>query len=207
MIRSGLIPGVVFGTQADGDGRSEPDVRRRWSTDLGISADWATVSQVHGGHVEVATGPGPLGNADGIVTEQIGLPLAIATADCVPIAIAGAGSIGVVHAGWRGLAAGVIGSARQAMRDLGDTPFAATIGPHIGVCCYEVGDEVIESLGGFAGSTTAETQAADLGAAASAQLDGLEVETIDMCTKDDLTFASHRRDGSPLRQVMVAWRT
>lgn len=207
MIRSGLIPGVVFGTSSDGDGRADVAVRKQWSEALTIPDAWATVSQVHGAAVVNATEPGHLGEADGLVTQQSNLPIAIATADCLPIALAGETTVALVHAGWRGIADGVIGSARELMVSLDDEPLRAAIGPHIGACCYEVGDEVIEGIGGFAARTRAGTTSADLGAAASARLAGLEIETIGMCTKDDPSFASHRRDATPVRQVAVAWRT
>ena len=143
MIRSGSFPGVAFGTAADGDGRVDAEQRIAVADEVGASRDWATVSQVHGPNVVVAEAGGHLGEADGLITETAGVSLVVATADCLPVAIAGRHSIALVHAGWRGIVSGVIPSAMEAMRAMGDEPSEAAIGPHIGPCCYEVGTEVI----------------------------------------------------------------
>ncbi len=71
-------------------------------------AEWASVRQVHGRIICRVDEPGPAGEGDGLITNRSGVPLAIATADCVPIIIEGDTSVAVIHAGWRGVAAGVI---------------------------------------------------------------------------------------------------
>jgi YfiH family protein len=207
MIRSGTIPGLAFGHELDGDARSDTEARLRMSTELGIPAAWATVRQVHGTDVVRADGPGDHGEADGIVTATPGLPITVATADCLPIALAGERSIALVHAGWRGLAAGVIDAGRAAITDMGDDVRFAVIGPHIRSCCYEVGDDVVDQLGGFAAETRAGTRSADLTSAALARLDGIRTEVIDICTMDDPEYASYRETGTAARQVTVAWLT
>ena len=207
MIRSGSIPGLAFGHESDGDGRSDVAARNRISDALGISRAWVTVRQVHGGDVTTVTTPGDHGEADGLVTATRDLPITVATADCLPIALAGARSIGVVHAGWRGLAAGVIESGVAAIAALGDEVDRAVIGPHIRSCCYEVGDEVIEAVGGFAAATRAGTQSVDLADAALSRLGGVTTEVVDICTMDDGAFASYRETATPHRQVTVAWLT
>jgi YfiH family protein len=207
MIRSEAIPGVAFGTEADGDGRSNASVRATISDHLGIPSDWATVSQVHGSNVVQATRAGALGEADGLLTERSNLPIAVATADCIPIAIAGEGTIAIVHAGWRGVSSGVVTQAITAMGELGDTPLMAVIGPHIGPCCYEVGGEVIDAVGGYEASTRWGTTSVDLAAAVEDQLAGVPVERLEICTMDDERFASFRRNGTRTRQVAVAWNT
>lgn len=204
MIRSEAIHGVAFGHLADGDGRSNGDVREAMSVALGISPAWATITQVHGDVVRVVSAAGPAGDADGLITSTPGLPIAIATADCVPIAIAGSSSIAIVHAGWRGLAKGIIEKAIRSFDTLGDMAKMASIGPHIGSCCYEVGEEVVNAVGHRA-ETAWGTTSVNLRDAARDQLGGLEVEDIVACTMDDVSFASYRRDGTSLRQVAVAW--
>ena len=84
--------------------------------------------------------------ADGIVTDQPGVALAVLTADCQPILLADpvAGVIGAVHAGWKGALSGVIESAVAAMQDLGATRIRAVIGPCISQSAYEVGDDFME---------------------------------------------------------------
>jgi copper oxidase (laccase) domain-containing protein len=116
-------------------------------------------------------------------------------ADCLPIAIAttsGTPSLAVLHAGWRGLAEGVVEAGVLA---LGAGPKAAVIGPAIGPCCYEVGPEVAARFD----SDLTSSGRLDLWAAAERALRaaGVErVERVDLCTRDhpDLFF-SHRRDG------------
>lgn len=215
MIRSGAIPGVAFGTVAEGDGRDDAELRNGVSVDVGAPSDWATISQVHGPVVRVAAAPDHLGEADGLITQSQRLSLSVATADCLPIALAGDRTMALVHAGWRGIVSGVIPAAIAAMHELGDAPRTAAIGPHIGPCCYEVGDEVIDGLGGYAASTRWGTQSANLAAAAVAQIalertegaraPDADVEVSPICTMDDRRFHSFRRDGTTQRQVTVAW--
>lgn len=205
MIRPEGMTGAAFGAASDGDARLDLDARNRLSAELGISADWATVSQVHGDTAVEARNPGPQGEADALLTSVVGLPLVIATADCVPVILEGGNGVGVVHAGWRGLAAGVITEAREAAGAIGIVLERAAIGPSVGPCCYEVGPEVIAQLGDFEATTDAGTTSIDLVAAARHQLEGLEIWESDSCTKSDRRFHSHRRDGTPNRQVTVAW--
>lgn len=106
--------------------------------------------QVHG--VEVAT-PNDVGalapaEADTVVCRRPGQPIAVVTADCVPILLASASGewVAVVHAGWRGLAAGVIGEALQRLSEVCSERFWAAVGPHARACCYEVDAPVTEPL-------------------------------------------------------------
>ncbi|MEN8042162.1 MAG: polyphenol oxidase family protein, partial [Actinomycetota bacterium] len=170
MIRPRGFPGVAFGESDDGDPRSSVDALRHFCGSLGVPQRWAFVDQVHGSAVVYATEPGNLGDADGIVTITPGLPIAIATADCVPIALVGEHSVAIVHAGWRGVASGVVREAVRVISDSEDSVVAAAVGPHIGPCCYEVGAEVVEAVGGFASTTTDGGLSVDLGASVSAQL-------------------------------------
>ena len=204
MILSEAIPGVAFGHLADGDARSDRAARSRMSAQLGIPSSWATISQVHGDVVRFVDAAGPAGDADGLITQTRGLPVAVATADCVPVAIAGESSIAVVHAGWRGVAAEIVPKALDRFAELGDPAVAASIGPHIGSCCYEVGEEVVAAIGHRA-ETAWGTVSVDLRSAVHDQLGSLEVEDIDVCTMDDEGFASYRRNGTKQRQVAVAW--
>jgi YfiH family protein len=205
MIRSEGLLGVAFGTAAEGDGRSSIEARRSISAELGIDEEWATITQVHGSRVVVADTPGMVGEADGVIAIASGPPVTIATADCVPVALAGRATIALVHAGWRGVAGGVVPAAVRAMADLGDPPARAVIGPHIGPCCYEVGTEVVEAVGGYASTTTWGTTSVDLGAAITDQLAGIDIEGVAACTMHDIRFASYRRNGTAERQVTVAW--
>ncbi len=205
MIQPLGFPGIAFGQMSDGDLGGDSEARRRTSRILGIPDAWAVVDQVHGSVVVHATLPGNLGSADGIITETPMLPIAIATADCVPVVIVGTRSKAIVHAGWRGVAAGIVARAVRVMGDGGDHPRGAVIGPHIGPCCYEVGSEVVDAIGGHSGRTRDGSLSADLGAAIRVQLNGLDVEFEEMCTMHDTRFHSYRRDATTQRQIAVAW--
>jgi YfiH family protein len=164
------------------------------------------MTQVHGGAVLRVDRPGPAGQADALVTEQVDLPLAVRTADCIPVVIHAESAVAVVHAGWRGLAAGVLTHALAELTDRGDRPIRAAIGPSIGPCCYEVGPEVIAALGGSATTTTRGTAGVDLWTAAERQLAGVEVWRADLCTHCEDSFHSYRASGTARRQTSVGWR-
>ena len=132
---------------------------------------------------------------DGLWTDEPGVPLLAMSADCLPIAIARLDqprSLAVLHAGWRGLAEGVIAAGAAA---LGAGPKAAMVGPAIGPCCYEVGEEVAEL---FDADLTAGRKL-DLWSAAERALRAAGVETVeraDLCTQcNPELFFSHRRSG------------
>ena len=205
MIRPEGFRGAAFGTAAEGDARADAAARQRMATQLGISGEWAYVHQVHGAAVVTAAGPGLLGDADAIVTTTRGLPVCVATADCVPVIIEGAGSTAVVHAGWRGVVAGVVAATLVAMQSMGDEPLRAAVGPAIGPCCYEVGADVASRLAPFAAETVGGTTSVDLSAAVAAQLGSLSVWRADRCTYHLDAFHSYRRDRTTLRQVAVTW--
>jgi YfiH family protein len=164
------------------------------------------MTQVHGGAVRRVDRPGVAGEADALVTEHVDLPLAVRTADCIPVVIHGESAVAVVHAGWRGLAAGVLTHALAELTDGGDRPVRAAIGPSIGPCCYEVGAEVIAALGGSAATTTWGTASVDLWAAAERQLVGVDVWRADLCTHCEDSFHSYRASATERRQTSVAWR-
>lgn len=205
MIQPAGFRGAFFGSAAEGNGRDDSLSRDRISTALGISNTWASVRQVHGDVVFTVEQPGFAGDGDGLITEQPDLPLVIATADCLPVIIEGDTSVAVLHAGWRGVAAGIIATGLAAMIDLGDTPRRAAIGPSIGPCCYEVGDDVASAIGGYRSTTTRGAGSVDLWSAAEAQLGTVPVWRADLCTGTDREYWSYRRDATRNRQVAVAW--
>lgn len=148
-------------------------------------------------------------DADGIATPTVGLAPTVLSADCVPIVVAAPGAVASLHAGWRGLEAGVIANGIGAMRALvGDTQLKAAIGPAAGACCYEVGPEMHERFPGFNAG-----QNLDLKAIARAKLGEAGVTTVHdtgICTicSNPALFFSYRRDGPGTgRQGAVAWLT
>jgi YfiH family protein len=143
--------------------------------------------------------PGARGEpGDGLWTDEPGLPMLKLTADCVPIAIArteGRPALALLHAGWRGLAEGVVAAGAEA---LGGGRLAAIVGPSIGPCCYEVGPEVSERFD----ADLTRGRVLDLWEASERALRraGVEqVERVDLCTRcNEELFFSHRRQG-PIR--------
>jgi polyphenol oxidase len=164
----------------------------------------AQARQVHGTDV-IAANPDAVAEADGQVTAEPGVAAMALVADCLPIALVAPEGVGMLHAGWRGLAGGVVANGVAALRALGAERIAAAIGPGAGPCCYEVGDEVRAAFG-----TSGRT--VDLKAIARERLTDAGVETIHdcgLCTMHDPErFFSHRRDGGVTgRQAGVAWRS
>lgn len=196
--------GVAFGTAAEGDARTDDRARRRFATH-GAPPEWAFVSQVHGATVAYAERPGHLGDGDAIYTDRPGLAITVATADCVPLVLQGEGFVAIVHAGWRGLVAGVVPATLATLARRGHVPQRAAVGPAIGSCCYEVGDDVLSHLDGHRGTTRWGTPSVDLVEAVVAPLGDLPTWVSGRCTMTDPELHSYRRDRTKLRQVAVAW--
>jgi polyphenol oxidase len=167
--------------------------------------------QVHGTRVLVASSgtdglaQDRLDSADGQATAARGIGVMVLAADCLPVALIAPRAVATVHAGWRGLAAGVIEQGVATLRTLSDGEVAAVLGPCAGPCCYEVGPEVHTALG-----TGVETKATvDLRAVARARLLAAgvaDVSELGGCTICDERFFSHRREGETAgRQAAVAW--
>ncbi len=163
----------------------------------------AQARQVHGTAVVPAPPPGAFPEADAVHTAERGVGCLVLTADCLPVALAAPGgeAVAMVHAGWKGLAGGVL---EAGVRALGGAVAAAFIGPGAGACCYEVGPEVHARFG-----TTGRTL--DLKGIAAARLRAAGVDAIHdagLCTMCDpeRRFFSHRRDrGRTGRQAGIAW--
>ena len=129
------------------------------------------------------------GQADALTTGSNRLALSVATADCVPVVVAGERSLATIHAGWRGLAGGVVANVVSGLSEPA-TALRAWIGPAIGACCYEVGDEVAREVAAASAATvrheTATRPHLDLTAAAEIQLkrEGIgHIETLRICTR------------------------
>ena len=170
----------------------------------------ALVRQVHGRDVAVLrTIPDEPPAADAVITDQVGLAIAVQVADCVPVLLAdlAGGRVAAVHAGWRGVVADVVGAALEEMAPEG--PVQAWVGPAICPGCYEVSpevrDEVADQVPEAAASTRAGTPAVDVRGGVLAQLrrHGIDGELIGGCTFEDPHLFSYRRDTTTGRQVGV----
>jgi YfiH family protein len=180
----------------------------------GLELAW--LRQVHSARV-VDAEAGDCGEGDALITRRAGLALRVATADCVPVLLAARQAIAAVHAGWRGLAGGVLTAA--ASRLLGDGPIGAVIGPAIGVCCYEVGSEVAAAVAQRAGTAAVirgrgggRRPHLDLRQAARLELERAgvgEIVMLDACTRCDAErLWSYRRDGKRAgRNLALVWRS
>jgi YfiH family protein len=218
MVLTPPAPRIAFTTRLAGDLRLAPN-RTAVSEALGIPADWATARQVHGRGVFCAGTAGDLmPEADAVVVRQPDRPAAVLVADCVPIALSGPGVAAAVHAGWRGLCAGVIEAAVAAAAPghASSGGLSAWIGPCIGPCCFEVGPEVPEQFAlthpdapdcrELVGDRKLTF---DLRRAAAAVLEAYGVKVaggVDApCTCCDPGFFSYRRDGTRKRQALITW--
>ena len=170
--------------------------------------------QVHSATILEADSAGLCGQADALTTGRRDLALSVVTADCLPIVIAGPQRLTSIHAGWRGLAAGIIPAA---LADLGESSetLRAWIGPAIGACCYQVGEDVAERVAAVSSSTVripaSPRPHLDLIAAAEIQLsqNGIQqIEAVRVCTRCHPQWLwSYRRDGeSAGRNWTFAWR-
>jgi YfiH family protein len=196
------------------------DARERLSAQLGLRR-LARSYQVHGTtvlriHVDTdvaapaSTTAQPPVQADGHATALCDLGVMVLTADCLPVALGCSGAVAMIHAGWRGLAAGVLEEGVSAVRELGgDGELAAVIGPGAGPCCYEVGEEVHAAFGGAHRIESPLTRNIDLKAIAHERLLAAgvtDVRDVDACTICDERFFSYRREGARAgRQGGVAW--
>ena len=205
MIRPPGFNGVAFSDRSDGDIRNDVAARGALAARLEVNEVWAELSQVHGDRVVRATAPGNTGEADAVWTTELGLPLAIFTADCYGVALVAEDAVGVSHAGWRGAASGVVPRLREDMSASGHPPSLAAVGPGIGSCCFEVGPEVAEVFPGRVAETSWGTTSVDLPAVLAGQLEGLETWMADGCTRHEPGWFSHRADGTSDRLASIVW--
>ena len=211
---------IVFTDRSHGDfavGPGDPTdavvTRRRRVVDL----PWSWLHQVHGGAVAVVAWPGGRAGEDGdaLVTAVPGAVLAVQVADCAPVALTSPeGVVAAVHAGWRGVEAGVVERAVDTMRSLGARDITAVLGPCIRAECYEFGRDDLDRLAtrlgrSIEGRTASGRPALDLPAAVRVALDRAGVAALDdtgVCTACSPDHFSHRARGDTSRHVLAVWR-
>ncbi|MDX6568266.1 MAG: purine-nucleoside/S-methyl-5-thioadenosine phosphorylase / adenosine deaminase [Gaiellales bacterium] len=193
--------------------------RTRLCEAVDADPDGATMAwQRHGGTVTRAQPRGIItpgtvyDHCDGLWSDAPGRAMLLLTADCMPIAIARSDgvrpAVEILHAGWRGLLAGIVAAG---VRAIGARKLVAVIGPSIGPCCYEVGDEVATPFRqAFGEDVVQEGSKLDLWTAAERALRAAGVEQVDrfdLCTAcHGDRFFSHRRDhGRTGRQGVIAY--
>ena len=189
--------------------------RHRLAGALGVETESVLIGrQVHGAEIarhdeaprpSAFADPGPeLPEVDGQVTAAPGLAPLVMVADCLPVALAGPGGVAMLHCGWRGLAAGIVERGAEAVGAR-----AAAVGPGIGPCHYEVGEEVLDAFTGL-GEGIADGRMLDLREVARRTLERAgvaDIEVSELCTSCERElFYSHRRDGGDTgRQAGAVW--
>jgi YfiH family protein len=203
------LPGAraIFTTRSWGDVR---DTQEQIGERLGVKL--VRTKQVHGSNVMIASDSRDAleSEADCVATSTAGIAPTVVTADCLPIVIAAPRAVAAVHAGWRGLDAGVIRNAVAQLRELSGGVLNAAIGPGAGVCCYEVGDDLHRRFNSHC-QDFRQGSNLDLKAIARVQLMEAGVarihdtELCTICGDPELTF-SYRREGAETgRLAAVAW--
>jgi YfiH family protein len=207
-VSEGPYESLNLGLLTDDESERVEENRRRLYVAAGADAERASwPRQVHGAGVVRANGRGE--PADAIWTDSRLQPVVVLTADCLPVALVrtdGEPGLALVHVGWRGLLAGVVGAAAVA---LGGRQ-AAAIGPGIGPCCYEVRRDVAGPISSALGLDLVGDGRLDLPGAVERALRGAGVERVERlheCTAcHPERFFSHRRDGGVTgRQGAVAY--
>lgn len=217
-VSDGPYESLNLGIRTEDDPARVVENRIRLCDAAAADADGATMAwQRHGAIVSRAQPrgivmPGTVyDHCDGLWSDEQGRAMLLLTADCLPIAIARADdrppAVTILHAGWRGLLAGI---AAAGVRALGGGALAAVIGPSIGPCCYEVGDEVAAPFREAFGEDVVRDGKLDLWTSAERALRaaGCEhVDRLDLCTSCGADrFFSHRRDlGKTGRQGVIAY--
>jgi YfiH family protein len=186
--------------------------RRRLCDALGADVERLAMNrQVHAATVNRAIAGERDREGDGLWTDEPGVPMLKLTADCLPVAIAGRNGsprLALLHAGRLGLLEGILEAGVDA---LGGRDLAAVIGPGIGPCCYEVGDDIRETYRARFDADVIRGRNLDLWTAAERVLRAAgvdDVERTDVCTSCNEEFFSHRRDGGVTgRQGVIGYVT
>jgi polyphenol oxidase len=190
--------------------------RRRLAERVGVPPERVAMGwQVHGAELQEWFGPpvsrfsdpdADLRKVDGHITDEPDLALLVLVADCLPVALSGGGRVAMLHCGWRGLAAGII----EGGLGLFGEPPRGVLGPSIGPCCYEVGDEVLAEFSNLTGVANGRMLSLNMVAQQKLMAAGVtQIDSFPLCTscRPDLFF-SHRRDnGVTGRQAGLVWLT
>jgi YfiH family protein len=219
-VSTGRYASLNLGAHVGDDALAVSENRRRVAAGLGLPAEPLWLSQVHGTAVVAADELPPdaaVPQGDAALTRQAGRVLAVQVADCLPVLLAqrDGEAVAVVHAGWRGLAAGVIESSVAALGYDGEE-LHAWLGPAIGPAHFEVGEEVRVAFCAHDGQAAAAFAAnergrwqCDLQVLARQRLSALGVRSIHgelRCTYGESdAFYSFRRDGTTGRMAALIW--
>ena len=209
-VSSGPYASLNLGLITDDEPTNVQENRRRLCERVGVDPNALAMNrQVHAATVNRARAGRRGAPGDGLWSDEPRLPMLKLTADCLPIALArvdGRPALGLLHAGRLGLLEGIVEAGIEAVGGR----LAAVVGPGIGPCCYEVGDEVAEPYRARFGSSIVRRGRLDLWTCAERALRAAGVERVErlaLCTAchADL-FYSHRRDrGRTGRQGVIGY--
>jgi len=210
-VSEGPYASLNMGLMTDDRPERVAENRRRLCAEVGADVERLAMNrQVHAATVNRAEAGERGRPGDGLWTDEPGVPMLKLTADCLPVALAqtnGTPALALLHVGRLGLLEGIVGAGVAA---LGDGPVAAAIGPGIGPCCYEVGDDIRDDHRERFGGGVIRGRNLDLWSATEQALREARVtsiERVDLCTAchPDLFF-SHRRDaGVTGRQGVIGY--
>jgi YfiH family protein len=210
-VSDGAYESLNLGLLTDDAPENVAENRRRLCEATGADPERLAMNrQVHAATVNRAEAGERGREGDGLWTDAPGLPMLKVTADCLPVVLArqrGEPALALLHAGRLGLLEGIL---QAGIAALGEARLAAVVGPGIGPCCYEVGDDIADTYRARFGPGAVRGRNLDLWSTAERVLrdSGIEaVERVDVCTACNPEFFSHRRDrGVTGRQAGVVWR-
>lgn len=213
-VSSGTV-NVWCSDASDGDfGVANPTPGLEQRREAIVAAPWSWLRQVHGSDIYTIDRPGQSAGqeGDGMVTRQSGCPLSVTTADCAPVVLIADNAVAVVHAGWRGLAAGIVAAAADRISQVGGgTPIASHLGPCIHPESYEFGEQELAVVEGHLGrGLSATTSTGDLAFDVPKAVEravvgaGFPKPAESVCTSG-LEWYSHRVRADTARLATVAW--
>jgi YfiH family protein len=198
-VSTGSFESLNLGRRTRDESENVDENRRRLCASVGVERERLALNrQVHSAAVNRAEAGERTRDGDGLWTDEPGIPMLAFSADCLPIALArvnGKPGLALLHAGRLGLLDGIVQAGVAALRG----PLAAIVGPGIGPCCYEVGEDILAAYRARFGPDVLQGRNLDLWTAAERALreTGVDaVERFDVCTACNADrFFSHRRDG------------
>jgi YfiH family protein len=210
-VSEGAYESLNLGRSTRDDSEKVDENRRRLCETVGVDSERLALNrQVHAATVNRAEAGERTRDGDGLWADEPDVPMLAFSADCLPIALArveGSPGLALLHAGRMGLLEGIVEAGVAAL----GSPIAAIIGPGIGPCCYEVGEDILAAYRARFDPGVIQGRNLDLWTAAEDVLReaGVEaIERVDVCTACDDRFFSHRRDGPVTgRQGVIGYVT
>lgn len=195
-----LFTGKAFGTfDLQSGERSKSSL-----TKLLAVSKIAFMKQVHGNEVQLIGDSGSdLPEADGLVTNQKSIALAVQIADCLPLLLQSDVAVAAVHVGRKGLLNGVAINAVNALKEFGAKNINGVVGPHICGNCYEVDQYMFDQIIKEHPACKSTGRNLNLFAGLAAQISQIPLVNLNICTLENPNYFSYRRGGESGRQVGV----